>query len=157
MIQVISALRIEENHKSSLNAITHSKVNLVENQTQKQNDGHKHNYNKNNEKNQKKRKNQFQYPNKNHSNPNDKSKGSNGKVKLCYVCGRTNHLAKDCFYKKTEHCKQRKESGRPQANVLKETETFTRYGFNINFTYQDNDWWFDSGANVHVCFDIKMV
>ena len=28
-----------------------------------------------------------------------------------------------------------------QVNVLEETETSTRYGFNINFTYQDNDWW----------------
>ena len=48
MIQVISALRIEENYRSFLNAITPSKVNLVENQSKKQNNGHKHNYNKNN-------------------------------------------------------------------------------------------------------------
>ena len=35
MIQVISALRIEENHRSSLNAMKPYKVNLVENQSQK--------------------------------------------------------------------------------------------------------------------------
>ena len=54
MIQDISALRIEENHRNFLNVITPSKVNLVENQSQKQNNGQKHNYNK---KNWKKRKN----------------------------------------------------------------------------------------------------
>ena len=25
----------------------------------------------------------------------------------------------------------------------------------VNFTYQNEDWWLDSGANVHVCFDHK--
>ena len=117
MIQVISALRIEENHRSSLNVITPSKVNLVENQSQNKTMDIRTTIIKIMEKigrrgrvnsNIQIRTIQIQYPNKNHSNPNDKPKGSNGKVKLCYVCGRTNHLAKDCFYKKTEPFKQRK-------------------------------------------------
>ena len=28
-----------------------------------------------------------------------------------------------------------------------------RYNPNINFFFEYQDWWLDSGANIHVCFD----
>ena len=42
-------------------------------------------------------------------------------------------------------------------NVLVEKDDASgpsfRYNSMINFTYENKDWWLDSGANIHVCFD----
>ena len=36
------------------------------------------------------------------------------------------------------------------------SEPIVRYNsssLSVNFTYENNEWWLDSGANVHVCSD----
>ena len=89
-----------------------------------------------------------------------KAKGN----KPYFVCGRTNHWAKDCYYKKTEAYKPKPKKywkgSKDQVHMLEEnegpSEPIVRYNsssLSVNFTYENNEWWLDSGANVHVCSD----
>ncbi|KAG8363281.1 hypothetical protein BUALT_Bualt19G0005800 [Buddleja alternifolia] len=104
--QVFKSLRVEEQHRINVKQEgLKAKANLVE---------HKRNHNQNRFK---PRGNRFKMNHKNwkkdyrHNNNNNNRfktlnyKDSKGKEKIekpCFVCGRTNHMAKDCFYKKTE-------------------------------------------------------
>jgi hypothetical protein len=59
-------------------------------------------------------------------------------------------------------CKNRKgkknELGQKSANVTIGDPSGSRYGnlLNVFFVCQSNDWWIDTGANIHVCTDISM-
>ncbi|KAG8364914.1 hypothetical protein BUALT_Bualt18G0048000 [Buddleja alternifolia] len=106
--QVFKSLRVEEQHRINVKQEgLKAKANLVED---------KRNYNQNRFK---PRGNRFKINNKNwkkdyrHNNNNNNNnrfktqnyKDNKGKEKIekpCFVCGRTNHMAKDCYYKKTE-------------------------------------------------------
>ena len=80
---------------------------------------------------------------------------------LLFFYGRTNHLAKDCFYKKTEPPKLRK--GAPPTlkflvNMLTSNSTKTvcrsiLFTPEVNLTLPVNDWWIGTRANIHVCSD----
>nr|KYP41242.1 Retrovirus-related Pol polyprotein from transposon TNT 1-94 [Cajanus cajan] len=79
---------------------------------------------------------------------------------LCY------HFAKDCFHRRHQPkdiTSDPKSSSQPQANVITANTSsdfpYNRYHVTspkLNFIYNSNDWWIDSGANVHVCADKKL-
>lgn len=176
MTQTINTLRVEEKHRAVLVAKPEEKtprVNLVE--TPNRNNNHSH-HNRNNHHHKShnshrrnnirpktgnfkpnrfnKNRDQHQSQNQNHQ-PRDKPKDKREGGNACFVCGRTNHFARDCYYKKTGPM-QNSRNLRDQVNVLEENkaEPFFRYTSSlVNCTYQNEDWWLDSGANVHVCFD----
>ncbi|KAK2969144.1 hypothetical protein RJ640_000444, partial [Escallonia rubra] len=56
----------------------------------------------------------------NHKNAKD-AKGK-GKKRPCYVCGRTNHIARDCFHKKVEEYKPNGRNQGDQVNMLLDDE-----------------------------------
>ncbi|KAH7856800.1 hypothetical protein Vadar_005696 [Vaccinium darrowii] len=84
----------------------------------------------------------------------------------CFVCGRTNHVAKNCYYKKTNEHKSRYHNGqdrkgqRGDVNMVMEEkeidESSFRYNPEINSTFEYQDWWLDSGANVHLGYKVVM-
>nr|KYP31709.1 Retrovirus-related Pol polyprotein from transposon TNT 1-94 [Cajanus cajan] len=89
-----------------------------------------------------------------------------GNESFCFVCGRNNHFAKDCFHRRRQPkdiTSDPKSSSQPQANVITANASSdspsNRYHVTspeLNFIYNSNDWWIDSGANVHVCADKKL-
>nr|KYP35738.1 Retrovirus-related Pol polyprotein from transposon TNT 1-94 [Cajanus cajan] len=89
-----------------------------------------------------------------------------GNESFCFVCGRNNHFAKDCFHRRRQPkdiTSDSKFSSQPQANVITANASSdspsNKYHVTIlelNFVYNSNDWWIDSGANVHVCADKKL-
>ena len=75
----------------------------------------------------------------------------------CFICGRTNHVARNCYYKKTEEYKpnsnQHHKGPKDQVNVLVDQDNFSEPAFKYDSSiYHNKDWWLDYGANVHVCF-----
>ncbi|KAI5350367.1 hypothetical protein L3X38_003258 [Prunus dulcis] len=163
LTQVLNSLRIEEKHKSS-NKPKEEKtnVNLVETSNNRNRFQSGRKFFKRTNRNSQPNHNQFnRNQNRQHNRPHNNSNGN--KDQPCFVCGRTNHWAKDCHYKKTEPYKPKPkwnkgQSGpKAQVNVLvDQDEPNLRYSFKplVNVAYLSNsDWWLDSGANVHVCFD----
>ncbi|KAI5353977.1 hypothetical protein L3X38_006871 [Prunus dulcis] len=166
LTQVLNSLRIEEKHKSS-NKPKEEKtnVNLVESSNNRNRFQSRRKYFKRTNRNSQPNNNQInRNQNRHHNRPHNNSNGN--KDQPCFVCGRTNHWAKECHYKKTEHYKPKpkwnkgKSGPKAQVNVLvdqdDQDEPNLRYSFKplVNVAYLSNsDWWLDSGANVHVCFD----
>ena len=67
-----------------------------------------------------------------------------------------NHVAQNCYNKKTEEYKPNFKNQRDQVNMVLDGEPSIRCESKhslVNLTYGNNDWWLDSGANVHVCFN----
>ena len=71
-------------------------------------------------------------------------------------------MAKDCYFKKTAPYAPRNNPNqrgqRAQVNMLMDGDNYVKPSFRyktslINLTYENKDWWLDSGANIHVCFD----
>lgn len=102
---------------------------------------------------------------KNGNNNCNKLKGKNiiqRKIVHCWVCGKTNHTARDCYHRKGqpyEACGP-PVTPKPQANVVTMEASFSnpasRYFVSdpeLNIVFKSNDWFTDSGANVHVCVD----
>ena len=92
----------------------------------------------------------------------NKPKGLEKEERSCYVCGRTNHLAKDCYFKKTAPYAPRNNPNprgqRAQVKMLMDGDNYVKPSFRyktslINLTYENKDWWLDSDANIHVYFD----
>ena len=124
LTQAINSLRVEEKHKGTLPKPTENppKVNIVENNVRNNNSKPRHFNNRNNFKprrgnfknnrfnqnrfrnqNQDHKRNQDQSQNQTHFNQTrNKPKGLGRGGHHCYVCGRTNHFAKNCYFKKTE-------------------------------------------------------
>jgi hypothetical protein len=81
---------------------------------------------------------------------NDKRKGA------CHVCGKPGHWAPSC---PNRFHKRHGKSGRT-ANVVIGDAEMKDSGYSILPTIlsvcQSPNWWIDTGANVHICFDIFM-
>ncbi|CAL2241227.1 unnamed protein product [Prunus armeniaca] len=159
LVQVINSLRVEEKHRSSQKKETEKPptVNLVENNSNKNKDNKSKFNTRNNKKNFQPRRRNFKDRQTNQNRNFEKTKNQE-RERICFVCGRTNHVAKDCFHKKTEvyRSKSNHNVSRAQVHMLVEQEpsqTNFKYDSLVNFTYQNKDWWLDSGANIHVCFD----
>ena len=138
-------IRIEEetrNRESKFALDADSKVNYVES-------GTKNNGNKAGHKSGNKRK------------YNDYS-ANNKKNKSCFFCGKNGHFKKECrFYKKL---KTEENAEKKKANVVEHQSSSTEIIAMIadlkinmitecNMTTIDNstEWWYDSGATMHVC------
>lgn len=80
-------------------------------------------------------------PKKKNGFKKDLSNKGNQKKGTCFVCGKKGHYARDCRYKKTN----KKE----QANMIE--EDIICMVTEVNLMENNSDWWFDSGATVHVC------
>ncbi|KAI5351788.1 hypothetical protein L3X38_004679 [Prunus dulcis] len=124
LTQVLNSLRIEEKHKSS-NKPKEEKtnVNLVETSNNRNRFQSGRKFFKRTNRNSQPNHNQFnRNQNRQHNRPHNNSNGN--KDQPCFVCGRTNHWAKDCHYKKTEPYKPKPkwnkgQSGpKAQVNVL---------------------------------------
>ena len=160
----IVKVRIENEHRQNEKSKTEvsPKVNLTE--ESKNPNRHKSSFKPKN-RNFKNSGNKFHNkgPSKYSQNQNQNSYKSNGgsknNQKHCYVCGRTNHLAPQCFYKKTQPVQASnrfKAAPKHQVNMIEGTPNNSfRLENSIplinNTIYNSNDWWLDSGANIHVC------
>ncbi|KAH7845153.1 hypothetical protein Vadar_031824 [Vaccinium darrowii] len=158
---------VEEKHRSSVeigNEKT-AKVNLVENEKKdSSNNKNKYRAKGKNFKNN----NKGKYHRQNHHNQvqnNDNNhKGQGTGKRSCFVCGQTNHVAKNCYYKKTNEHKPRYHNGqdrkgqRGDVNMVMEekeiAESSFRYNLESNSTFEYQDWWLDSGANVHLGYKV---
>jgi len=78
----------------------------------------------------------------------------------CWVYGGTNHIDRDCFFRKGQNKKMSKGHmpSKLQANVMTVGATSdcsaTRYlagSPKLNSMFNSNDWWIDSKDNVHIC------
>ena len=74
-----------------------------------------------------------------------------------YICGRTNHLAPQCFNRKKEPVKvQPRGNGRNdghKVNMVELNSNSFRLDSSlsiINSITFSSDWWLDSGANIHI-------
>ena len=79
-------------------------------------------------------KNETQFKKKNHSKTNNKKKG------VCYFCNKPGHYTLDCRLRK----KQQK------VNVVEDSLVVVVQEAN-SVSGNDNDWWFDTGATIHIC------
>ncbi|GMP38848.1 hypothetical protein CsSME_00009953 [Camellia sinensis var. sinensis] len=130
LTQLINTLRVEEKHRSNLETGKEKtpKVNVVEN-------GNKNSSNNRNNirpkgkifKNNLKFRSRGQngkHHNNNYQASANNFKGQGSGKRLCYVCGRANHYAKDCFFKKTDEYKprfnnkQRSQGHNAQVNMV---------------------------------------
>ncbi|KAK8914272.1 Protein FAR1-RELATED SEQUENCE 5 [Platanthera zijinensis] len=153
-VQIQNAIRIEEEHKSK-NSKTPKDLAPKVNLTESQGNHSSHHHFKAKRKNHKK---PFRQGSR-HQKPNQsKSSSSNqnlGKGKWCFICGRTNHLSTNCFYKKTEPMVGKSHGSKAQANMIQAPNQpifGLDYSPSLHLTCS-LDWWLDSGANVHTCFD----
>ena len=71
-------------------------------------------------------------------------------------------MAKDCYFKKVAPYAPRNNPNqrgqRAQVKMLMDGDNYVKPSFRyktslINLTYENKDWWLDSDANIHVCFD----
>ena len=153
--QALNSIRIEEQHRLR-------NKNTIRNQSKA------YNVEASSKKNQNYQNKTFKRKPYNSRNPHrkpkqtyDQNKKKAGGDRFCFVCGRTNHMAPQCFYKKTAPL-QPKKKGPPNAQVNVVTsnagpsETSFRSIFHIpeiNMTLQALDWWIDTGAGIHICSD----
>ena len=91
----------------------------------------------------------------------DQNKKKAGGDRFCFVCGRTNHMAPQCFYKKITPL-QPKKKGPPNAQVNVVTSNADPFEMSfrsvshipeINMTFQVLDWWIDTRAGIHIYSD----
>ncbi|RVW73221.1 Retrovirus-related Pol polyprotein from transposon TNT 1-94 [Vitis vinifera] len=82
------------------------------------------------------------------------NKPNNKKIKgSCWVCGKSDHCAKDCWHKNDEKKLERKGKA-SQANMVK-FENFVVVILKSNVVMDSKGWWIDSGATRHICGDIN--
>jgi hypothetical protein len=82
-----------------------------------------------------------------------------GQQLFCYVCGKTNHIARDCFFRKkpVNHSKRSVNSAEEsKRESSKGSDTDEEFGLEIAFlefqgsTNTAKPWFMDSGASHHV-------
>ena len=93
------------------------------------------------------------------------SNENNKKNKSCFFCGKKGHFKKECrFYKKLKM--EENAGNKKKANVVEKPPSPAEIiamvaGLNISMITECNmammnkitDWWYDSGATVHICND----
>jgi hypothetical protein len=145
LVEALKAIRIEDQHRqnSKTKADIKAKVNLVEDKPKPKNFKPKGKKFKKNP--------QSNY----HSlNPNNRSSSHKSDGKFCYVCGRTNHMAPQCFHRKKEPAKPVPKGNENKVNMIEENpDSFRCTSLLVNSVTSSSDWWLDSGANIHVCND----
>ena len=137
-----------------------AKVNLVEDKPK-----HKYNYPRGKKF---KKPNHFSSPHANSSSfkPSQSSSfkpktfGQKSDGRFCYVCGRTNHMAPQCFNRKKEPVKAQPRgnggNGGHKVNMVELNSNSFRLDSSlpiVNSITFSPDWWLDSGANIHICTD----
>ncbi|KAK3025869.1 hypothetical protein RJ639_042298 [Escallonia herrerae] len=143
LTQAFNSLRIEEKHRESIKhkEVTSNQANLVKNNITSNTPHHLrprgNNFRNNNRRNTQgnnnfhrinSRHNNFlvnRFPQNNNNQPanlpnhkNAKDAKGKGKRRPCYVCRRTNHIARDCFYKRVEKYKPNGRNQGDQVNML---------------------------------------
>jgi hypothetical protein len=83
-------------------------------------------------------------------NINFKKKKRNKEDLTCFVCGELGHIAKKCRQRKG------KKSGQRTANVVISEAGGSGYEPEILLACQSTDWWLDTGANIHMYFDLNL-
>jgi hypothetical protein len=99
----------------------------------------------------------MQYAGKKNYKPNQTTqfkKKKNMDEVVCFVCGENGYFAKKCKNYKGK----KNQPGLKSANVTTSNPSRSGYGNlpYIFFVCQYNDWWIDTGANIHVCTNISM-
>lgn len=156
LLQALKAIRIEDQHRLNSKPPNEfkAKVNLTENQGQNSNKNKK--FFKPKGKKFKKSRGPF-HSNKNF-NKGNRNFNNNPSTGFCYVCGLTNHLGPQCFKRMTAPVgtpgqKQGNFSG-PKVNMVEDNlDGFRSVNPSVNLAIRSDDWWFDSGANIHVSFE----
>ena len=139
-------LHIEDTHHFSQKYLkksySHSKAYLVESSIKPFSKSFKkHGFNKN----KFGRKPSYSKNKNNAFNNKNKPKDKNlGNEVFCFVCGQANHLTKNCF--------QCHRQPIPLSLNLRYHVTSPK----LNYIFNSNDWFIDSGANVHMCADKKL-
>jgi hypothetical protein len=76
--------------------------------------------------------------------------------RACYVCGKEEHLAKNCRHRKNKDNEQKAVN----VTIGKNGDEAGSAGYgNLQFVFlaiQPTDWRVDTGANVHVCSDMSL-
>jgi len=74
---------------------------------------------------------------------------------VCFICGENGHFAKKC----KNHKGKKNQPGHKSTNVTIGNPSgsgYNNYLPSVFSVFQSNDWWIDTGANIHVCTDISM-
>ena len=80
-----------------------------------------------------------------------KKKGKEKEKGLCFVCGASDHWAKEC--------PDRKDKQKKSANMVVSESGGSGYGNHLPTVFSvclSPEWWVDTGANIHVCSDVSL-
>ena len=80
-----------------------------------------------------------------------KKKGKEKEKGLCFVCGASDHWAKEC--------PDRKDKQKKTANMVVSESGGSGYGNHLPTVFSvclSPEWWVDTGANIHVCSDVSL-
>ena len=80
-----------------------------------------------------------------------KKKGKEKENGLCFVCGASDHWAKEC--------PDRKDKQKKSANMVVSESGGSGYGNHLPTVFSvclSPEWWVDTGANIHVCSDVSL-
>ncbi|XP_020247372.1 uncharacterized protein LOC109825063 isoform X2 [Asparagus officinalis] len=158
LVQALKGIRIEDQHRQNSKPKNEmkAKVNLVEEKPKNfRNPNHKPKGKNFKKKNLSHRPNQHPNLSRNHKPFSQKSE-----TKFCYVCGRTNHLSTQCYYRKKApiktHVGGKGEEASHRVNMVENNSDSFRLAsssYVVNCTTFSDDWWLDSGANIHISSD----
>ena len=90
--------------------------------------------------------------NRYHKHPKgDKGKNHNGKVILCFECGKPGHKSYQCWNMKDKKPISKPNNVAPQANVVEKEDIIVVVVVEANLLENKVDWLLDTGATRHIC------